>query len=352
VKIGVKFFDCFQHFGGIRLLSITYCLIFLTPIVSLAELPWWEIARENEIKRLKTYRGKPPSVIETSLGQQQVLSKDLILLPEHAEIPTAILHNMDSRSLGKALVQRLHIREELRQKWKETVAFNAAEGASVVMQVHADQLQAIIKNGFLNYHQTGHTSGNPKQEFRSEVEDEIARLGLGGGTWPTDDGETIPQNEKDQSSFNLLRPKYAHLLLHNQPWFTRRGFNSQYGNIFIVFKDDVKLRTTWTLGDTLEHLTPNEKDGFTRTLLSNTLARPDVNKLGRYLEAQIWGELNLSDVQAVYVENQNIPELSLFKTTDIPVYLVKKVTKKRVQEFEIVHQIYSGKINQCHLLYK
>ena len=89
----------------------------------------------------------------------------------------------------------------------------------------------------------------------------------------------------------------------------------------MVFKEDVKKRTTWTQQDSLGVAE------FRGSRAVNTTEFKDKDQklfqcMG-YCEAQIWGEIGIHDVAyAIVLNDKEIPEA--FKRNNIPVYEQKK----------------------------
>ncbi|GIL18288.1 MAG: hypothetical protein BroJett040_20390 [Oligoflexia bacterium] len=303
---------------------------------------WW-----TEPPPPPRYKGPAPSEISTPLGTRAVLSPELVRLKEFAKVPTSLLSEMDSRTLAEALVQRLHLREEKGPELKGT-PYDFKKQAQILIQFNSKNLDQIIEKGFLNYHETLATSVSPDQDYRTYNENEMIRLTIPGGTEPEirDEDELREKQKlktKAERKFDHLRPKYGYVDLTENIPFGKTKFYNEYGNVFAVMKDEVKLRTTWTLGDSIE-LTDqlNKKDGMVRTFLSNTLFEAEKDMHGRYLEAQIWGELDFRDIKALYVESHHQDLIDELKKVGLPVYLVRRVRVKGRQSLVQEETLYQG----------
>jgi hypothetical protein len=99
--------------------------------------------------------------------------------------------------------------------------------------------------------------------------------------------------------------------------------SNQYGKIIVVFKPEVALRTTYSSRDTFTfdpYVGLSELHGNSGALASGTLK---VSSSGRtpFIEAQVWGELDLRDVREFLVP-KDLPADSLAKLRafGLPIY--------------------------------
>jgi hypothetical protein len=90
-----------------------------------------------------------------------------------------------------------------------------------------------------------------------------------------------------------------------------------YGRIEFVLKDDVKVRTTYTAGDSLYSMSINRTAGVPLSNVRNPAAwgtnvdnlyRKDFNSIG-YIEAQVHGGLSLSDVERIVLHKDGWEEV-------------------------------------------
>lgn len=109
----------------------------------------------------------------------------------------------------------------------------------------------------------------------------------------------------------LLRPKYAYFL----PKSSRLHLSDEYGNIFAMVKDHVKKRSTYTLEDSMD--LKNKLNAHTFYQKKNL-----DNSLKSYMEAQIWGLLQLSDIEYLLI---NCP-FSKKITNHMTINKIKKVS--------------------------
>ena len=188
---------------------------------------------------------------------------------------------LDARALTGRVVAR--VREECDLAGKQGSGPPVAEGARIIVMAPRQALASIAARGFLNWHQTGSTRGFHRDRFAIEQELAMARL---------------PYDEKGRA----LLPKYAVLDLRG----TDAGhfaLPTRYGDVAFILKKEVSSRATWTYADSLDFEAQTgrfEPVGAANPVLARTFAyrrKPgDRNRCGNYCEAQIWGDLSLSDV--------------------------------------------------------
>lgn len=104
-----------------------------------------------------------------------------------------------------------------------------------------------------------------------------------------------------------LLPKYAFLDAPDRG-LGRFLLPTRYGEVAVVFKKEVSQRATWTYADTLDHSRRAgryDRGGDANPALAHTFSyrrKPgDRQRCVNYCEAQIWGELNLGDVEYLMI---------------------------------------------------
>ncbi len=111
-----------------------------------------------------------------------------------------------------------------------------------------------------------------------------------------------------------LRPKYAFFMPDKNIGSQKAKMDPKYGDVFVVFKDDVKKRSTLTMGDGLNNYSDNRKPrdpfrvrphlkkpfGHVKSL---TFFRDKLENLSiDYYEVQIYGPLKMNDVADIRVK--------------------------------------------------
>ncbi|MDE2144115.1 MAG: hypothetical protein KGJ84_17035, partial [Elusimicrobia bacterium] len=160
----------------------------------------------------------------------------------------------------------------------------------LIMMVPHEVLDSIVRYGFLNQHQTLTTGGFDRLSARFAAEQELAMLRL-------------PYDSKGRE----LLPKYAVLNIR-RPGYGAFSLPARYGDVAVVFKTEVRSRTTWTYADSLDYSRTTGRfaaGGAANPVLPHTLEYPgkaaDRNVCGNYCEAQIWGKLSWADVDYVMI---------------------------------------------------
>lgn len=138
-------------------------------------------------------------------------------------------------------------------------------------------------------------------------------------------GQSIPLSEPVSK-----RPIYGYVSEDNLDESVLINGPEQYGAVRVVFKDDVKPRTTMTVGDSLstgcvpismtqEEITPFEAWRASDRILYNIAEEEGWNNHnyeigfvneGSYFEAQIHDGVKLSDVEAIYIPSDSFNDIS------------------------------------------
>ena len=116
----------------------------------------------------------------------------------------------------------------------------------------------------------------------------------------------------DQNLPKEIRPVYGTVIEAANNNKALDDFGNTYGNAQIVLRDDIKSRTTYTLGDSLDgvHRPTKLRESFPRTQQNFQAARassrldsvPDLQRMNfDYIETQIHGGIKLSDIDKIVI---------------------------------------------------
>ncbi len=171
--------------------------------------------------------------------------------------------------------------------------------------IHLPDLEKVLQSNGRIYNQftTGTSDGAISKESRDMWENAIANSKVQRG------------KVKIGSMQNEDRPKYASMLNFNK---FNKQFNpaEQYGNHFIVYKNDVLNRSTFTLGNSSRMQGAFTKDSIQSAFVKsdswensstygfNTVKRVVNNSM--YLEVQTWGNLGFDDVAKIIIDKDEI----------------------------------------------
>lgn len=251
------------------------------------------------------------------------LVPEILELPPGGLIPPWVYHVYPLNQIAQTLVYQFHRNiEQPKQNSvdNENPGFDFFKNTSLQMAVNFENLEKISEGGFKNQHETKTSNGYLNREFRLGVENKLI-------------GYQLEEFESRQSRIQKLKPKYAFfvpLVAHSN--IDEHNYATGYGNVIIVFKDSLKTRATWTNGDSLTY----EKDRNRKVhSFSYATANPQVTKLGKYYEAQIWGTLELSDISHILVNCEGLtsidrnsiePISQLFPNT--PIFSCKRISER------------------------
>lgn len=244
------------------------------------------------------------------------LIPEILDLPRERMIPAHVFDDYDSAAIARSVVWRLHLRKE--PDGAGPPAFDYYRDTEIQMAFPSDAIESIMRYGYLNVFQSRRSTGAPILRLRREAEDILADVMIVEGGHPSG-GRDAP--------INKLRPKYAYLALKAP--FDRPGratVTGDHGNVFLVLKDSIKDRTTFTPFDSFRILRDeegsDERERHTLFYRPKTLALPRIGD--GYWEAQVWGEILPKDFDHFLVRclGTTIPEADLREliATGIPVY--------------------------------
>jgi hypothetical protein len=209
---------------------------------------------------------------------------EILTAREGSVIDSRVYSSYPSALIGHSLIQWIHATREL-HKTVSKPFFDFKNDTHIVMAVNYSNFDKIMRNGFLNQHQTGTTNGSFDPKGRAQREDAMLNLRL------------EPNYSDYGSVVNQVRPKYAYMMIeNNQNKIEETNVAFHYGNVFVKFKEEVKNQATFTPGDSLD-MGASERD--TRTF---SWKGSDIIKIQRrYWETQIWGKLEKDKIDYVIV---------------------------------------------------
>lgn len=222
------------------------------------------------------------------------------------------LRTLSSKEIGERIVERIaaqcdHVRGGATGK-------TMGAESDIMMFVPSGVLEGIEQYGFQNQHVTRTTNGCDCREERYAAEAELSGLMVGYG----------PKAKE-------VLPKYTALSINKKGKLDGGGDASSYGDTIFMFKDAVKKRTTWTIKDSL--MTSPYRGSRVVNSLGFKDKKDDPMKCDwGYCEAQIWGSLDLSDVDYVMIKpGAEVPEV--LKRNKIPVYYREEANGKNTGGF-------------------
>ncbi|MBY0357220.1 MAG: DUF3626 domain-containing protein [Candidatus Obscuribacterales bacterium] len=273
----------------------------------------------------RTAEGLIPAVVAIPFDGQNVLA------PEYIQ---GIKENkFDLRQFAASLVERKRLFQERwgsnqTDKPESNPSFRAGiENVELLSFMPEKYLTAFIEQGQLNVHQTGHTRGACEPAVRAGAEDLMIGIRLEAAYSP-----------KTNAAIHYLRPKYGFVhFLDKTPVYVNPNRFLRYGEVMLVYKDQVKLRTTYTYGDSLiSYCDPGVMDRHSLDPVPLTYLcppKPQYQRV-RYVEAQIWGPLDLSDISEFRVPTSRKDLAEKLKSTGKPIYAYDRDSMELCDEFK------------------
>lgn len=238
------------------------------------------------------------------------IPKAILSLEHREQIPSNLYIDYSVNKLAQSLILRKHRLSE-NQSIRD-FHYDFINDTKIAIAFSEKYAAGIISKGFLNQHQIKRSNGAFAPVFRADLEDRL----IGH--------ELSPAYRADKEKVNRLRPKYAFLIMDKIK--RDMGLNSilpNYGNIYAILNKSAKSRSTFTAGDSLD-MRATYKDAKTFFFRS----RQPLKLRDVYFEAQIWGELDMKDVNHFLVNCSHTPNISqntisLLKRTGLPVHQCK-----------------------------
>ncbi|CAK0763363.1 hypothetical protein CCP3SC1AL1_320005 [Gammaproteobacteria bacterium] len=184
------------------------------------------------------------------------------------------------------------------------------QDCNVNIRLNSKTLSKILEKGeFLNQHEIRHSGGIYDPKFRRQYESAIFGL------------------KKDSPAKRF--PIYGYLTSKTGKTGTHNL--KQYGNIIVQLKDDVKLRSSFTQGDSHDrkHIAPslisNPKyyslDPYKPKILKKLYKgeKASISDEETYFEAQVFGGVSLKDIKSIKLRGEKL----------------SKKDKERLSEFKI-----------------
>lgn len=276
-------------------------------------------------KSLSATEGLISAVVSIPFDGQNVLP------PEYIQ---GIKENkFDLRQFAASLVERKRLFQERwgsNQTAKPETEPNfpaGIENVELLSFMPEKYLAAFIEQGQLNVHQTGHTGGACEPAVRASAEDLMIGIRL-----------EAAYSRKAKAPIHYLRPKYGFVhFLDKAPVYVNPNRFLRYGEVMLVYKNQVKLRTTYTYGDSLiSYCEPGVIDRHSLEPVPLTYLCPPKSQYRsvRYVEAQIWGPIDLSDISEFRVPAKRKDLAERLKSTGKPVFAYDRDSMELCDEFK------------------
>ena len=246
---------------------------------------------------------------ESSLYSLQALEFKILQLQPYQKISKSLYNYYTVNQVAKSLIHRLHQQEVDLKASEHEVITDLSKNSEIIIFFRPEDFSSIHEQGFLNQHQIQKSNGFFTPKLRKRVENTLADLDLG------------------YSDLALqLRPKFAFLNLTEPVEFNKKEYavDTDYGRIAAVLKQEIKQRATWTSSDSnwlIMHGIGYEKDSSIVKQHLGTFSRGSFPKDGidnSYNEAQIWGSLDVTDVD--YFLISQLDDLVRLKPVGKPIY--------------------------------
>ncbi len=259
-------------------------------------------------------------------GGKIELMHELVDFPfDHNTLPPDYLEMIkspqtDMRRVAASLMER---KKQFITRWEDPSQYETEENFpktandfELICIFPEQYLDSLMQKGQLNVHQVGHSRGVCEPAIRAHAEDFMIGIHL----------ESKYDGNPD-SRLHLLRPKYGYVNLFKPCGIKVNPFRLlQYGQVLIVYNDEVKQRSSFTYGDSLASycepwaITMRPLDPTPLTLLRPPDERKGEASNCRYIEAQIWGPIDLSDIKEFRIPKERKDLLTKLASSGKPVF--------------------------------
>jgi hypothetical protein len=289
---------------------------------------WYEIPSANSSP---TYGGQFDFSPRSHFGVADLVP-EVMNLTEKQIVPPEVYDKYDSVRIALTLNYKMYKDyEEEKSRASLHPSYDFLDGTELQLVIPEKVLGKVLENGILNQHQTHTSSAALGGSERALAEDKFLGYHL-----------ESHYGEDKTGVANQIRPKYALLGLqagipNDTPIAdtqTGPGYAHNYGNIVVVFNNEVKDRTTFTMMDSLKGVNSvAAKWDRVRTLRYKS-DQSLAGESGEYVEAQIWGKLDASDINHFLVNCPRFAEVSpaamkMLKASGKPVYKCEEESSTR-----------------------
>lgn len=233
-------------------------------------------------------------------------------------IPKSLFNRLSTEELSLAIVRRVG-EDNRRFMDAGSVSYKPIDlqkDTDIILFFKSQDIPNIAEMGFKSVHST-------KKNFMSLVTSNLKDY-IAGRT----DAENVYTSLLIGSSekSNLIRPKSAFLNIRSNEDLGIKTIDAKlvYGDIGAVLKPEVKTRSTWTAGDSLDIYGLHENQSPSSLMYQGVFSDKQIAihpKDQSYYEAQVYGELQIKDVDYFLVKHQRQQkELERFGK---PIYLIK-----------------------------
>jgi hypothetical protein len=263
-----------------------------------------------------------------SPSNDQEIEKSL----ERDGVSDGVVQKFGSRSVGEFLARKVLYRKKFplnkRDRERGESLFQAIQKQPVILRFHSEDVKSVLELGFLNQFQVPYSKGGRfDRKLRHEQIMEITGTKFQNPSVAVENKRGTPSLE---NSVDEVRPKYGMLLpnhLLSDPRENVRdpkwGINlwdpaGNYGDVIAVLKDEVKRQSTFTFGDTVTGAVDLKKAVFSffddahgteGKFVGNPESSNRILPQARYIEVQVWGRLDVTDVEEFWVKPNAHPEL-------------------------------------------
>lgn len=222
----------------------------------------------------------------------------------------------DLKKIAASLIER---KKQFVLRWDDPAKMErdffpeSMEDCELLCFIPEQYIDSVLAKGQKNVHQVGHSRGLCEKVVRSKAEDFMIGIHLEGA-----------YDDKADSPVHALRPKYGFVNFPNRCGVKMNPFRLfQYGQVIVVYRDQVKHRTTYTFGDSLaSYCEPMAVTLRPLDPMPLSIMKPpsEKEKTCRYVEAQIWGPIDASDIKEIRVPAERKDLAQKLANCGVPVY--------------------------------
>lgn len=251
------------------------------------------VSEVSSVQGVALEAAPPQSNSRKEVSQQ--LIPEVLSLKKGQLFPRSLFDKYSTNAIAESLVERLY-RIEMNQKAPSSVGDMVDMWAETELHRYAysKNFLMFVKAGIKNQFQTKTTSGYLDFSGRNRVEERLMGIKL---IEARDGAGSHAEDIYSDKQVNNLRPKYGVLFFPNQESDANTPCTGAYGDFILIFNDRLKLRSTWTRGDSLLQSFNLGRTFWERLPKSAVLD----NNVGAYFEFQTFGDIGIEDVSEIGV---------------------------------------------------
>lgn len=248
-------------------------------------------------------------------------------------VPPIVYEKYQSKKIALTIVYKKYVEDEKQESEQvASAAYDYFGDTEIQLAFKEKNLESIIERGFLNTFQVPKAM-EAYRRARAKLDDGFLGYHLDKSFPPENSGEVHPKSAF--LSLNAGGPESHPFAAEGS---SAKGVGLGYGNIIAVLNNDVKDRTTFTMGDS----TAAHSKRMVRTLRFKSPVALKMIPHQDYIEAQVWGPVAVTDVQHFLANCESNKETMFGASLLITNESKERIKRLKIPLFECVEERIGG----------